>query len=243
MRVLCSHFLNYSTMNFAECVNERNHLMIFLLVSLFILSVVIVLSCIIIGIICFIKEKKNILHLQTLQQKFQVAPKEVPAEVPAERIQDPPKQESQKNYPYEKKWLLTKTEYAFYNILKKKCDQRNIIICPKVRMEDFLNVTDKKNISKYRGYIKSRHIDFILCNKNLYLLAGLELDDYSHESPKARHIDEFKNNVFQTIQIPLFRVKIADGNYDLKIEQILNELQRRCDALWQEKTARSTKNL
>lgn len=213
--------------------------MIFLLVSLFILSIVIVLSCIIIGIICFIKERKNILHLRKLQQKFQIAPKEVPAEAPAERAQEPPKQESQKKYPYEKKWLLTKAEYAFYKILKKKCDQRNIIICPKVRMEDFLNVTDKKNISKYRGYIKSRHIDFMLCNKNLYLLAGLELDDSSHDHPKARIIDEFKNNVFQAIQIPLFRVKTTDGNYELKIEEILNELQQKSDALWMEKTTHS----
>ena len=67
-------------------------------------------------------------------------------------------------YPYEKKLLLTKTEYAFYKILKEKCDSRNLLICPKVRMEDFVKVTDKKNVLKYRGYIRSRHIDFLICN-------------------------------------------------------------------------------
>lgn len=63
-------------------------------------------------------------------------------------------------YPYKKKMLLTKTEYAFYNILKIKCDKNNVLICPKIRMEDFLEVTDKQNKLKYRGYIKSRHIHY-----------------------------------------------------------------------------------
>ena len=60
--------------------------------------------------------------------------------------------------PYEKKFLLTKAEYAFYQILKKECDKNNLLICPKVRLEGFITVTDKEHYSKYRGYIKSRHI-------------------------------------------------------------------------------------
>lgn len=127
-------------------------------------------------------------------------------------------------YPYEKKMLLTKTEYAFYNILKIKCDKNNLLICPKVRMEDFINVTDRKNVLKYRGYIKSRHIDFMICDNKLHLLAGIELDDKSHQKKDAAEIDEFKNKVFKTIQIPLFRVKISQGDYDNQLDKIIQEI-------------------
>lgn len=49
--------------------------------------------------------------------------------------------------PYEKKMLLTKTEYGFWKCLKQKCDEKGFIICPKVRMEDFLSVTVKDKSS------------------------------------------------------------------------------------------------
>lgn len=129
-------------------------------------------------------------------------------------------------YPYEKKMLLTKTEYVFYNILKRKCDENNLLICPKVRMEDFINVTDKKNIFKYRNYIKSRHIDFMICDNKLRLLAGLELDDSSHQNKDAADIDEFKNKVFKAIQIPLFRVKISQGDYGTQLNKIIDEIHK-----------------
>lgn len=128
-------------------------------------------------------------------------------------------------YPYEKKMLLTRTEYKFYLALKKKCDDRNLLICPKVRMEDFLSVTDKQNLFKYRGYIKSRHIDFLICNSKLYLLAGLELDDPSHQRERAKQIDDFKDNVFKAIGLPLYRIEALDENYGKQIDHMLRDLQ------------------
>ena len=85
-------------------------------------------------------------------------------------------------YPYRKKYLLTKAEYIFYKLLKSKCDERNMLICPKVRLEDFIQVTAKEQVYKYRGYIKSRHIDFLLCDSGLNIIAAVELDDNSHRT-------------------------------------------------------------
>ena len=53
-------------------------------------------------------------------------------------------------YPYKQKYLLTKTEYKFYKTLKTICDKQQIIICPKVRLEDFVEVISKDNKQKYR---------------------------------------------------------------------------------------------
>ena len=129
-----------------------------------------------------------------------------------------------KNYPYEKKFLLTSTEYRFYKILKEQCDKNSLLICPKVRMEDFLHVTDRRNINKYRGYIKSRHIDFIICDEDLYMLAGLELDDSSHDTAEATVTDAFKNNVFRKIGIPLYRIPVEPKLYKNRINEMIKEL-------------------
>lgn len=130
----------------------------------------------------------------------------------------------EQSYPYERKNLLTKTEYSFFRVLKTFCEQNNLLFCPKVRMEDFLAVTDKQNNSKYRGYIKSRHVDFIICDAQLHILCGIELDDKSHNTPKAQKTDEFKNKVFAQIKVPLFRIN-STSNYQEKLQKISNILE------------------
>lgn len=133
---------------------------------------------------------------------------------------------TKKKYPYEKRMLLTKTEYAFYKILKTECDRRDYLICPKVRMEDFLYVNCEREKAKYRGYIKSRHIDFIICDSELYMLCGIELDDPSHDSKEAQKIDRFKDDVFETIEVPLYRIKVSDGNYREQLNKVFRNLKR-----------------
>ena len=127
------------------------------------------------------------------------------------------------DYPYKSKMLLTKTEYNFYMKLRKFTDEKQYIICPKVRLEDFIDVTNKQELYKYRGYIKSRLIDFLICDNKLHIKFGIELDDKTHNSNKAKNTDEFKNKLFDTIQIKLYRININD-NYEDKIKQIFNNL-------------------
>lgn len=127
--------------------------------------------------------------------------------------------------PYQRNNLLTKTEYKFYLILKKKCDEQNLLICPKVRLEDFILVPLEKfnEKQKYRGHIKSRHVDFLITDSNLHILAGIELDDPTHNTEQAKIIDEFKDNLFATIGIPLFRIK-TNTRYATHIDSILQNI-------------------
>jgi hypothetical protein len=131
---------------------------------------------------------------------------------------------SDRKYPYTSRYLLTKTEYAFYRLLKEKCDGYGFLICPKVRLEDFIAVTNTKQMGKYRGYIKSRHVDFLICDSKLHILAGLELDDDSHNRREARRTDEFKNRLFAKIGIPLYRIKTVPEDYERQIERMLSRL-------------------
>lgn len=124
-------------------------------------------------------------------------------------------------YPYKKKNVLTPTEYQFYTVLKQKCDANNLVVCPKVRLEDFIDVTTKDQRMKYRGYIKSRHVDFILCDSNMNIIAGIEVDDSSHNTVERRKIDDFKTHLFRKINIPLHRVPIGCVDFEVAADGII----------------------
>lgn len=125
--------------------------------------------------------------------------------------------------PYKRKDLFTKTEYTFYMTLKAICDAQQFLIFPKVRMEDYIQVTSKDNKQKYRGRIKSRHIDFILADMKGKIVCGIELDDKSHNRAKAKESDEFKNKVFNKIGLPLYRIKV-NSNYANEINKVIKML-------------------
>lgn len=125
--------------------------------------------------------------------------------------------------PYQRKKLLTYTEYQFYKIMKQACDEKNLLICPKVRLEDFINVTERKYKMKYRGYIKARHVDFIVTDSQLNVLCGIELDDPSHNTQEAAKTDAFKNKLFRTIGIPLFRIDTST-KYEIRMNYIFRQL-------------------
>ena len=73
---------------------------------------------------------------------------------------------------------------------------------------------------RYRGYVKSRHIDFLLCDSRLNILAGLELDDKSHDRGNVKKVDTLKDDVFGAIGVPLYRIKVR-GGYESQIDNVL----------------------
>ncbi|MBR3761519.1 MAG: DUF2726 domain-containing protein [Lachnospiraceae bacterium] len=126
--------------------------------------------------------------------------------------------------PYQKKHLFTKTEYKFYMYLKSIAAEEKLTLFAKVRLEDFIETTSTDNKMKYRGYIRSRHIDFLVCDDKLNILCAIELDGPSHYNKKSQEIDTFKNKLFETIKIPLYRVK-TDSDYNAVIENIIKSIK------------------
>ena len=94
-----------------------------------------------------------------------------------------------------------------------------------MRLEDFIDVTAEEKM-KYRGYIKSRHIDFLICDSKLRIFAAIELDDTSHKTSKAQSADAFKNELYRAIGLPLYRIK-TNENYNEKVETIIQEHKER----------------
>lgn len=121
-----------------------------------------------------------------------------------------------------KKYVMTQTELVFYRELKKITDELELTIFPQVDLERIIQVTD--NNSADRNKIKSRSIDYtIVNNKNCKIVACIELDDKSHNTQKAQKADNFKNELFEKVGIPLHRIEVSN-NYDReKIKTILQQ--------------------
>lgn len=119
-------------------------------------------------------------------------------------------------------YLMTKTELLFYRELKKITEKLNLNIFPQVQLERIINVKDN-NIAD-RNKIKSRSVDYcIVNNDNCKIVCCIELDDYTHNREKVKIIDNFKNELFKNVNIPLHRIKV-NNYYNLeKIEQIIKD--------------------
>jgi len=133
-----------------------------------------------------------------------------------------------KAYPYKITYLLSKSESVFYNSLKPVCDKYGYVICPKVGLKDFIAVTSKRDYLKWFRKISQKHVDFLICDKNLRPIMAIELDDSSHELKKARKNDEFKNELYKRMGFPLIRVKAARfyryQDIDLMVSGTVNKL-------------------
>lgn len=108
---------------------------------------------------------------------------------------------------YQKKFLLTKNEYHAYKSLKTILDKYEMIACPKVRL---LDIIEPINGDKYKGAlgkIQSKHVDFVICDKDLYVKGILELDDNSHNVPERQERDQFVDTILRNVGYKVVRVR------------------------------------
>jgi len=127
-------------------------------------------------------------------------------------------------YPYERRELLTKREAAFYEILAPVCLRNGWMLLIKLRLADVVKVqAGEKKYMSFFNRIKAKHTDFILTDpETLEVLAGVELDDPSHERPERIERDEFVDRVYEAAGIPLLHVWMPIEEEEL--EEALLEL-------------------
>lgn len=107
---------------------------------------------------------------------------------------------------YGKKYILTRAETEFYEVLKGVIGEKNIIFC-KVRMEDLIGAKDNRYKKANRNRIKSRHADFAIFNKEtLTIRLVVELDGESHNNSKSRAVDKFKDEAYGNAGIKIARI-------------------------------------
>lgn len=117
-----------------------------------------------------------------------------------------------------KPYLLSRVEFALYAALQPVARTQRLIVFPKVRLEDVIGVVPHvKNHHALRSALRSRHVDFVLCDAHyLRPMVALEIEDSSIETQEH-------NDIFDHAGLPLIRVPVQ-RMYDP--EQLAHEIRR-----------------
>ncbi|MBL8155570.1 MAG: DUF2726 domain-containing protein [Anaerolineae bacterium] len=125
-------------------------------------------------------------------------------------------------YPYHlRDHFLSPAELNFYMVLRGVINGR-AVLCMKVGLADIFYVRKGNDASHWRIYtnkIDRKHVDFLLCDlKTMQPLAGIELDDSSHQRPDREARDEFVDGVFAAAHLPLIHIPVRRAYVPAEIE-------------------------
>ena len=120
--------------------------------------------------------------------------------------------------------LLSKAEIRFEAALLDAIEPGHRVFA-KVRLGDLFIVRGGPEATGMRNRINQKHVDFAIVDREtLRLRAGVELDDRSHHSERAKAADAVKDEAFAAAGVPLVRITAA-RSYDVA------ELKRRLGAV------------
>ncbi len=130
--------------------------------------------------------------------------------------------------PYESRnYLVSKSERSFLGVLDQVAGE-NFRIFSKVRLEDVIKTRkglENRERNTARNRIKSRHLDFVLCDpQNLQIIAAIELDDSSHQNSRSTKRDDFVNKALEVCEIPLIRFKAQKSYNAAEIADSINTI-------------------
>jgi len=120
-----------------------------------------------------------------------------------------------------KKYFFSDAERSFYEILKRLVSAEHTVFA-KVRLADLVYVS--KGTGSWQSHfnrISRKHIDFLLCDRNLAPVVAIELDDSSHDEEGLQSRDEFVDQVLSAAALPILHVR-AKRAYNLgEVRQLL----------------------
>lgn len=125
-----------------------------------------------------------------------------------------------------KERVMNFSEQALYINLQKTLGDKFIVLS-KVRIEDFVEARSKSksNLWSLRGKIKSRHVDFLICDLiTTKPLLVIELDGASHKNTNRIKRDKFVNDLYNGINLKVEHV-LRGGDFvqeAIRIKNILN---------------------
>lgn len=139
-------------------------------------------------------------------------------------------------HPYIKVDLLTSAELQLLHFMENNLMMiERVRILPKVRLGDLMRLDDRVcKDDKVYFKIACKHVDFAIVDKDTCeTICVVELDDYTHETEKAKARDLFVRQSLYAANIPLYRVGCLIKNVSkhdiLGIEnEILNFYSPKC---------------
>lgn len=117
---------------------------------------------------------------------------------------EPPKADP---LPYSaKKYFFSAAERSFYEVLRRLSPDHTVFA--KVRLADLVHVAKGAgNWQSHFNRINRKHLDFVLCNRDLAPVVAIELDDSSHDEEDRKARDEFVDQVLAAAGLPIAHIR------------------------------------
>ena len=112
-------------------------------------------------------------------------------------------QRSDESWPFIAKKPLTRVEQALYFRLIDALPQQ--IVLAQVPMTSFLRVRRGQTWSEWHSRISQKSVDYLICERDFSIVAAIELDDASHDSPARVHADATKSRALTSAGVTLVR--------------------------------------
>ncbi|RMG86587.1 MAG: DUF2726 domain-containing protein [Chloroflexi bacterium] len=126
--------------------------------------------------------------------------------------------QAQNEFPYYlREDFLSPAELEFYKILRTILKQHAMVFA-KVNLNDIFMVkkSDYREFRIYTNKIDRKHVDFLICHPlTLKPIAGVELDDKSHQRRDRKERDKFVDGVFQAAGLPILHFRVQ-RQYDTR---------------------------
>ena len=123
-------------------------------------------------------------------------------------------------------FLFDKRELPMYNILRRALGDTYLVLS-KVRIEDFVKVNkygrSRQEAFGLRNRIKSRHVDFLICDKTSRPVMAVELDGASHNNPKRRERDERLDKIYKDIGLSVRHIRVG-SDFEKEAEAVRQHL-------------------
>lgn len=122
--------------------------------------------------------------------------------------------------------LFTKAEVSFYRELVRAAGN-DFVVFGKVRVADLVVVKSagtRRRHMQALGRIAQKHVDFCLCYPHdLSVACVLELNDRSHERKDRIKRDDFIDQLFKKVKLPVVWVPVTKFYDSALIRQMINQ--------------------
>jgi len=123
--------------------------------------------------------------------------------------------------------VMNMSEQALFINLEQQLHEKFLVLS-KVRIEDFVDTVhegfDEKEVWGNRNRIKSRHVDFLICDLvTTKPILAIELDGNSHNRLDRRKRDDFINKLYSDIELRVEHIPVG-SNFENEAVRIKNSL-------------------
>jgi hypothetical protein len=107
--------------------------------------------------------------------------------------------------PYSRRnYFFSAAERSLYEILRRLTPEHTVFA--KVRLADVVYIKGSVSRPSHLNRIDRKHLDFVVCDKNLAPVVAIELDDASDRGGELHARDEFVEQVLAAAALPVIRM-------------------------------------